>query len=184
MVKPFVLGDNEVTKTMDVAVIDNEGEDEDSTVLKAWIKIKGICLHDSDRTMLLYGQWLYGTHLSAMQFFLREQFPQVKGLEDTALVSKILPGSVQVLHVNGIHLLTVSILNSSVDVTIYDSLHFTLSEDTKVQLAELLKSQKKTITVTNKQTGTDDCRVFAAAYSTSLVYGNDPNCYVYPNQML
>ena len=56
MVKPFVLGDNEVTKTMDVVVIDDEGEDEDSTVSKAWLKIKGICLHDSDRRMLLDGQ--------------------------------------------------------------------------------------------------------------------------------
>ena len=69
-----------------------KGEDEDSTVSKTWIKIKGICLHDSDRrTMLSDGQWLYGTHMSAMQFFLKEQFPQVKGLEDTALVHKILP---------------------------------------------------------------------------------------------
>ena len=79
---------------MDVAVIDNEGEDEDSTVSKAWIKIKGICPHDSDRRTML---WLYGTHLSATQFFLKEQFPQIKGLEDTALVRKILPGTVQVL---------------------------------------------------------------------------------------
>ena len=62
--------------------------------------------------------------------FLKEQFLQVKGLEDTALVCKILPGSVQVLHANGNHWLTVSTLDSSVDVTIYDSLHFTLSEDT------------------------------------------------------
>ena len=97
MVKPFVLGDNEVTKTMDVAVIDNEGKDEDSIVSKAyaWIKIKGIYLHDPDKRTML---WLYGTHLqlSAMQFFLIEQFPQVKGLEDTALVRKILPESVQV----------------------------------------------------------------------------------------
>ena len=84
---------------MDVVVIDNE----DSTVLKACLKIKGICLHGSDRRMLSDGQWLYGTHLSAMQFFLKEQFPQVKGLEDTALVCKILPGNVQVLHVNGNH---------------------------------------------------------------------------------
>jgi len=40
----------------------------------------------------------------------------------------------------------------------------------KAQLAKLLKSQKKAITVkfasTNKQTGADDCRAFAAAYST------------------
>ena len=72
---------------MDVAVIDNKGEDEDSIVSKAWIKIKG---HDSDRRTML---WLYGIHLSAMQVF---QFPQVKELEDTALVRKILPGSIQV----------------------------------------------------------------------------------------
>ena len=38
MVKPFVLGDNEVTKTMNVVVIDDEGEDEGSTVSKAWLK--------------------------------------------------------------------------------------------------------------------------------------------------
>ena len=40
MAKPFVLGDNEVTKIMDVVVIDNKGEDKDGTVSKAWIKIK------------------------------------------------------------------------------------------------------------------------------------------------
>ena len=102
-----------------------------------------ICLHDSDRRMLSDGQWLYVTHLSTIQFFLKEQFLQVKGLEDTALVCKILPGSIQVLHVNGNNWLTVSTLNSSVDVTIYDSLHFTFSEDTKARLAKLLKSQKE-----------------------------------------
>ena len=55
MVKLFVLGDNEVTKTMNVVVIDDEGEDEDNTVSKVWLKIKGICLHDSDRRMLSDG---------------------------------------------------------------------------------------------------------------------------------
>jgi len=108
---------------------------------------QGICLYDSDRRILSDGKWLYGTHLSAVQFFLKEQFQKVNGLQDTVLVLKnnhrLLPGSVQVLHVNGNHWLTVSTLDSGVDVTIYDSLHFTLSEDTKAQLAKLLKSQKK-----------------------------------------
>ena len=121
-------------------------------------------------------------------FFLKEQFPQVKGLEDTALVCKILPGSVQVLHVNANCWITVSTLDSSVDVTIYDSLHFILSEDAKAQLAKLLKLQKKIITVkfssTNKQAGTDDGGVFTAAYSTSLVYGHDPSCYVYDQKAM
>ena len=107
MVEPFVIGDNDVTKTLDVVVIDHEGEDEDSNVSNAWLKIKGMCLYNSDRRILADGKWLYGTHLSAMQFFLKEQFLLVNGLEDTALVLKkgneILPGSVQVLHVNGNH---------------------------------------------------------------------------------
>ena len=29
MVEPFVIGDNDVTKTLDVVVIDHEGEDKD-----------------------------------------------------------------------------------------------------------------------------------------------------------
>ena len=54
----------------------------------------------------------------------------------------------------------------------------------KAQLAKLLKSQKKAITVkfasTNKQTGADDCRAFAAAYSTWIFgYVKDPSVYVY-----
>ena len=189
MVKPFMIGDNDVTETPDVVVIDGEGEDgkDNADLSKVWLKIKGICLHDSDRQVLSDGKWLYGTHLSAVQFILKEQFPQVNGLEDTALVLRkdhtILPGSVQVLHVNGNHWLTVSTLDSSCDITIYDSLHFTLTEDTKAQLAKLLKSKKETIIVkfasTNKQAGTDDCGVFAAAYSTTLVHGQDPSCYVY-----
>ena len=194
MVKPFILADNDIVKlkTKDVVVVDYEGEDEDCNASKAWLKIKGICLYDSDRRILSDGKWLYGTHLSAVQYFLKERFPKVNGLEDTALVLKnnhqLLPGSVQVLHVNGNHWLTVSTLDSGVDVTIYDSLHFTLSEDTKAQLAKLLKSQKKAITVkfasTNKQAGGDDCGVFAAAYSTSLVYGQDPSGYVYNQKMM
>ena len=92
---------------------------------------------------------------------------------------RLLPGSVQVLHVNGNHWLTVSTLDSGVDVTLYDSLHFTLSEDTKAQLAKLLKSPKKAITVKFASTNKQDCGVFAAAYSTSLVYGQDPSSIVY-----
>ena len=60
---------------------------------------------------------LWNTLECSAVFFLKEQFPQVKGLEDTALVPKVLPGSIQVLHVNGNHWLTVSTLDPSVDVT-------------------------------------------------------------------
>ena len=42
----------------------------------------------------------------------------------------------------------------------------------------------KKIASTNKQAGTDDCKVFAAAYSTSLVYGHDPSCYIYDQRVM
>ena len=192
MVKPFVLGDSDVTETSDVIVVDGEGEHskDNADFSKVWLKIKGICLHDSDRKTISDGKWLYGTYLSVVQFFLKKQFLQVNGLEETALHNDhtILQGSVQVLHVNGNHWLKISTLDSSCDITIYDSLHFTLSEDTKAQLAKLLKSIKETISVkfasTNKQAGTDDCGVFAAAYFTTLVYGEDPSCYVYDQSFM
>ena len=101
-------------KTKDVVVVDHEGEDEDCNASKAWLKVKGICLYNTDRRMLSDGKWLYGTHLSAVQFLLKERFSKVNRLEDTALIltndHRLLPGSVQVLHVNGSHWLTVSTL--------------------------------------------------------------------------
>ena len=175
MVKPFILADNDIVKTKDVVVMDHEGKMKIAMLRKHGSKSKEyVCMTQTEEH---FRKRLYGMHLSAVQFFLKSNF-QVSGLEDTALVLKndhqLLPGSIRVLHVNGNHWVTVSILNSAVDVTIYDSLHFTLSEDTKAQLAKLLKSQKKAITVkfasTNKQAGGDECRVFAAAYSTSLDY--------------
>jgi len=76
-------------------------------------------------------------------------FFNINGLEDSALVRKgntIITESIQILHVNGNHWITISTLdsvNSNCDVTIYDSLHFSL----KMLLATLLKTNKKSLVV-------------------------------------
>ena len=53
------------------------------------------------------------------------------------------------------------------DVTVFDSVNFTLSKNTKVLIAKLLKTPKKTITVKfanlKKQVRFDDCSVFSTA---------------------
>ena len=69
------------------------------------------------------------------------------------------------------------------DITVYDSINFHLSKHTEILLAKLLQTKQKSFTVkmssVNKQAGTDDCGVFAVAYCTSLVYGQNPSMFVY-----
>ena len=145
--------------------------------------------------MILDGKWLWGTHLTAVQLILKSQFLNFNGLKDTFLVlskgNTIISESIQVLHVNGNHWVTVSTLdssNSNFDVTLYDSLHFSLSQDTKRLLASLLKTNKKCLVVklanTHKQAGSDDCGLFAAAYCTSLAYGQNPSAFVYDQSLM
>ena len=90
---------------------------------------------------------------------------------------------VQILHVNGNHWLTISTMDPGFDMTVYDSLHFTLHESTKSLLAQLLQITNKHISVkfasTNKQAEFDDCGVFSAAYCTALVHGEYPNPHMY-----
>ena len=127
-----------------------------------------------------------------MQFLLKQQFPAVKGLEDCTFLlcegNALLPGSVQILHVNGNHWLTVSTMDPGFDVTVYDSMHFMMHESTKSLLAQLLKTTKKQLSVcfanTNKQAGFNDCGVFAAVYCTALVHGDNPSSYVYEQKDL
>jgi len=150
-VEPFIFADNDAVATLphtepsDVIVIDDKGDTEFS---KLWICIEGIPLYDTDKQIISTGKWLWGTHLSAVQLLLKQQFPDIKGLEDCTFVlhegNTLVPGSVQILHVNSSHWLTVSTMDPDSDVTVYDSLYFTLHHSTKSLLAQLLKTSKKT----------------------------------------
>ena len=155
-----------------------------------WVKIGSISLHQSHRRVILTGEWLWGTHLTAVQILLKQQFPNINGLIDTLKMTQkgitLSSGSVQILHVNGNHWITVSTLMSTEsddDVIVYDSLNSCVSHGTKMQLANVIKTSKKSLKIkiasVNKQVGFDDCGVFAAAYCTALVNGQDPSTLVY-----
>ena len=193
----IVIADNDATLfatksravSSDVIVIDDQG---DADFSELWLRIGGIPLYSTDKQIISDGNWLWGTHLSALQFLLKQQFPVVKGLEDCNFVLRegnvLQPGSVQILHVNGNHWLTISTMDPGFDVTVYDSLHFTLHKSTKSLLAQLLQTANKHISVkfasTNKQAGFDDCGVFSAAYYTALVHGDNPSSHVYNQKEL
>ena len=94
----------------------------------------------------------------------------------------------QILHVNGNHWITVSTMDPGSDVTIYDSLYFTLHQSTKSLQAQSIKTPKKYITVrfanTNKQAGENDCGVFATAYCAALAHGENPSTFVYEQKTM
>ena len=108
----IVIADNDATLfdtksravSSDVIVIDDQGDVDFSEL---WLRIGGIPLYSTDKQIISDGNWLWGTHLSALQFLLKQQFPVVKGLEDCNFVLRegnvLQPGSVQILHVNGNH---------------------------------------------------------------------------------
>ena len=48
-----------------------------------------------------------------------------------------------------------------------------------ISIKTFKKTLKKKIASVNKQAGFDDCEVFAAAYCTALVNGQDPLTLVY-----
>lgn len=166
----------------------------------SWLKVGSITLYLDDKQSILNGERLTGSQIIVAQSLLKTQFPHFNGLEDTLLLfhekrkrGPICPETVQILHVDGNHWITVSSLGhknrddstsgNESDITVYDSIYFRLSKHTEILLAKLLQTKQRSFTVkissVNKQAGIDDCGVFAVAYCTSLVYGQNPSTFVY-----
>ena len=130
-----------------------------------------------------------------MQLLLKQRCPNINGLLDTSIFVRkdheISPDSVQILHVNGNHWITVSTLVNCIgfdcDVVVYDSLHAHISQATKMQLARLIKTSHREFRIkiasTHKLAGSDDCGLFSAAYYTALVNGQNPSSFTYNQKM-
>ena len=87
-------------------------------------------------------------------------------------------GSLQIAHINNNHWVVASTLNyHKSDISIYNSLNSSVYLETQAILTRLLRTKKDIFTIqiakVNKQSGTNDCGVFAAAYCTSLAFGQD-----------
>ena len=147
--------------------------------------------------MLCNNHWLTDLHMNSVQFLLKKQFPQIGGLQNTAVLqsNRITQpfstdhGSLQIVHISNNHWVVVSTLNChKADISIYDSLNSSVSMETQAILARLLRTKNDSFTIQiaklNKQSGTNDCGVFAAAYCTSLAFGQDPSSVVYNQEHL
>ena len=153
-----------------------------------WAVIGQVMLYESEKDILEGQQWLNGTILSAVQWLLKQQFPQLLGLQDTVHQQRgtmVLPeGGVQILHVNDDHWITASRIGCSpADILVYDSGSAKVTSDIQVILTKVVRTTKATLSVkvanTIKQSGHNDCGLFAAAYCTSIAYSQDPAAMVY-----
>ena len=190
-----------------ITIIDDNGDNDTSdctqvseicTRERRWLKIGCYILNFAEKETLCSGRWLSDLHINAVQVLLKQQFPQIGGLQNVVLLqsskstkpfSTTSHGSLQVVPVNNSHWIVVSTLNCcTADITVYDSLYSSVSMETQLIIARLLKTKKESFTIqiakVNKQSGFDDCGVFAAAYCTSVAFGHDPTSMVYNQEYL
>jgi len=183
------------SNVVDLTCLDDDGDALDNG--DVWVKIGRICLLWTHKDMLIKGEWLCDTHVNAVQLLLKSEFPQINGFMNTVGIIqrgvKLLDGSIQILHVNNNHWITVSTMqsnqtNAKCDITVFDSSSSHLSKAVKALLANLMRTPRKKlqIKIANviKQAGYNDCGVFAAAYCTALANGQDPETFVYNQSIM
>ena len=127
-------------------------------------------------------EWLNDQHIYVAQKLVKQQYPHVTGLFPTVLQGYQLPkGSLQIIHVDNNHWVTVSTCSSAQeDFILYDSKYTSF---TQILLAKIIKTDKPFFTVrfanVTKQSGASDCGLFAVAYITHIASGLDPSLCVF-----
>ncbi len=142
-----------------------------------WVESLG--LWKRDEKILRSGQWLNSSLINAAMGLVQEQFPEIKGLQETTRVlSKIKglscqsDGSIQVHYLDDIkHWVTSAMIGG--DVLVYDSLHDRrddISGDLRQQVATIYRKAavdgklQVLLPAVQQQKGGSDCGVFSIAY--------------------
>ena len=131
--------------------------------------------------------WLNDRHMTYGSSLLKAVFPDVEGLHDTVLQQSATAAVtargrkyVQVFHVNGNHWITASNINTACDnvVDIYDSSRVRFSSSDKAAIAKFHRCGDATLTLryqdVQQQPNAYDCGVYALAFATSLLHGQEP----------
>ena len=128
--------------------------------------------------------WLSDLEVNGAQALLNQQYPACEGLEDTCLSHQaqfsVQGGELlQIFNVNGNHWVLFSTIGCVPGkVKVFDSLYRHLHVETCSAIAGLLCSPLEEIQVemprTQRQTNGSDCGLFAIAFATSILHGEDP----------
>lgn len=125
---------------------------------------------------------LTDVHISNASQLLRQQFPQIQGLQSPVYgqaltFQKAEAPFVQIVHTGGSHWSTIAGAPDST-VKVYDSLFPGISLSVKMQAAAIIRPERSHLLFemerTQFQQGGADCGLFAIAYAVDYCYGNNP----------
>ena len=157
---------------------------------------KSLTLTNEDRRLLLTGEWLTASHISAAQHLLKRKFSMQCGLCDTHYLSEKFVWSsskdafVQIIYVSGNHWACLSNVFCEEEnvVDLYDSMPGDVSSSIKVQAATILHCQAPSFTIrvvnVQHQEGGDSCGLFAIAMAYDLCNRQDPFVSTYNESRL
>lgn len=154
-----------------------------------WLPHLGLYMSDQD--VIVEKKWLTSNVVHAAQLLLKKQSEQSKihGWMDTQcsrrkdLFPAVPPNShfIQILHVNESHWITISNVGKGARnmVYIYDSMSpSSVPLDLQLVICSILKPQTRTVSFgvvdVLSQTNGVDCGLYAIAFATDLVHGEDP----------
>ena len=163
----------------------------DEHEVSIWMETKHFTLLQEDCEILLNPcGWLNSSLIAAAQILMKERYEGVAGLQDPCygqcMVFKVVAsGFVQILHNGKNHWLTVTNIGvqGAAEVLVYDSLYTSINTSVQTQIAALLRTTNKEITVNimemQLQAGTCDCGLFAIATAMCLLTGNHPGGFLF-----
>ena len=142
-------------------------------------------LYKSDRDLLLNpNAWLNDNIICAAQNILKHQMPLLQGLQvpslgQTCSFDIVKQPFLQILQNGQGHWLLVSTIGTKhAEIHVYDSIYQSVNIRVKEQIASLLYTQEKEIKLkfmnSQKQSGSNDCGLFAVANATLLSMGKTP----------
>nr|XP_020447011.1 COP9 signalosome complex subunit 9 isoform X1 [Monopterus albus]XP_020447012.1 COP9 signalosome complex subunit 9 isoform X1 [Monopterus albus] len=172
-------------------------ETSDHTKTQAWCTVEGTVLSFADRNVLLTGQPLNDKHINASQSLLREEFPFLEGLTDTAVISTAaeqVPATAEAIQIHHIDQHWLVSTSARGQVQLYDSLlpgsciPLTLRQQLATVYRRYCRGQDGIIDVHMKCTQQEqqavDCGLFAIANAVSLASGFDPADIQYNQNMM
>lgn len=158
-------------------VISSSEDDEDGLEDQVWLQYHGCLLTECDKTTIEMNDLLSDMHINYAQTLLHHQFPRAQGLQNTLFQNKEprqkIEQGIQIIHDRKNHWIVASTIGSGKTVHIYDSIFSVVADATKKVIRNLFKASEIEVMKTPKQTGSQDCGLFAIAYATALLNGID-----------
>ena len=157
---------------------------------KRWLNNDLFQLDQSEKAILLTPTaWLTDSIIDASQKLLLQKMPSNTGFQSITLGRTLYfevqsNEFVQILHNGHGHWLTISTVGMThPEVCVYDSMYPTTSTHVKHQIASLLATTQNTIRLRHMdvqmQSGGYDCGLFAIAFATALVHGEQPGRFLF-----